>query len=105
MKRPQSLGAALRAVREGRGVTQVEVAAKLGVAQTSISAWERDKDRPTLEAIRDFERYIGTEVGTVLRLAGFAPAGGGTEAAILSDPMLSPEDRDLVVGVYRKCAK
>jgi transcriptional regulator with XRE-family HTH domain len=31
----------MRAVRESRGITQLELALKLGVAQPSVSIWER----------------------------------------------------------------
>jgi transcriptional regulator with XRE-family HTH domain len=36
-----TLGEAIRAARQAAGLTQVELAARLGVAQSRLSEWER----------------------------------------------------------------
>ena len=40
---------ALRSARLGRGLTQGELAARVGVAQSAVSFWERGVETPTVE--------------------------------------------------------
>lgn len=47
----QSLGASLRRVRESRGVSQKTLAAKIGVSIPTISMWESDHRRPSIERL------------------------------------------------------
>lgn len=47
----QSLGASLRRVRESRGVSQKTLAAKMGVSVPTISMWESDHRRPSIERL------------------------------------------------------
>lgn len=46
-----SLGASLRRVRESRGVSQKTLAAKMGVSIPTISMWEGDHRRPSIERL------------------------------------------------------
>jgi len=41
-------GQAIKKARKRKGFTQAKVAAKLGVAQTTISFWETDRFYPSL---------------------------------------------------------
>jgi transcriptional regulator with XRE-family HTH domain len=43
------LGARLTAARKAEGLSQMEVAAELGVTKGSLSAWENDKNFPQLD--------------------------------------------------------
>lgn len=45
----ESFGARLRAAREAEKLSQLEVAAELGVTKGSLSAWENDKNFPQLD--------------------------------------------------------
>lgn len=42
-------GAFLREVRESRGLTQVQLAELVGIAQSNLSAYENDRRSPTLD--------------------------------------------------------
>jgi transcriptional regulator with XRE-family HTH domain len=49
----------LRSVREGRGMTQAELGAQLGIDIRTVNAWENGRNRPRLTgriagAVRDF---------------------------------------------------
>jgi transcriptional regulator with XRE-family HTH domain len=47
----ESLGERLARLRKERGYTQVELAEKIGIVQTIISDYEKDRFRPTAEMI------------------------------------------------------
>jgi len=44
-------GAFLRSVRESRGMTQLEVGAITGIAQANISAYENDRQTPSIDIV------------------------------------------------------
>ncbi|MFS1513602.1 helix-turn-helix domain-containing protein [Chengkuizengella sp. SCS-71B] len=45
------VGGIIKELRKGHKMTQVELAKKLNVAPTAVSAWERDENRPLLDKI------------------------------------------------------
>ena len=51
MEKVQSLPLAIRAARKERGLTQGELAARLGVNQSTISFWENGTESPTVEHV------------------------------------------------------
>lgn len=71
-----TIGAAMKAARTGRR-NQAEVAAALSAAgvpggdQPTVSKWERDEQRPSLEQIAAVEEACGRPRGFVLIAAGF----------------------------------
>lgn len=62
------LCAAIRAARQAAGVTQAELAARLGVAQPHVSRWERHV-RPSVGRLAQIERALDIPVGTLMRAA------------------------------------
>ncbi len=46
-----SLGERLRSLRESKKLTMKELAEKLGVDRTSVSAWERDRTTPNYDIL------------------------------------------------------
>lgn len=48
---PQPLAQAIRDARRQRGLTQQELAARVGVSQGTISFWERGTEIPTVEHV------------------------------------------------------
>lgn len=57
------MGAKIRALREAKGMTQVELAEALGVDQTTISAWERGIAEPTIFNLRRLADILGVAPG------------------------------------------
>lgn len=93
------IGRALRRLR-ARKATQEAIATLLGVTQGTVSQWETGRSSPTFEQMQTIEKHLGFNRGAILVSAGLVSVVG-VEASILADPALEPEDRDLVLGLYR----
>jgi transcriptional regulator with XRE-family HTH domain len=57
------LGAAIKAAREARGMTQTELGRLVGARQTAISAWEIGQNSPTGVDLVRLQRVLGTSFG------------------------------------------
>jgi transcriptional regulator with XRE-family HTH domain len=56
---PETLSARIRRVREQEGLSQEELARKLGLNPSSVRAWERNEIRkPHRRLLRVFEEYL-----------------------------------------------
>lgn len=59
-----SYGIEIRRLREEAGLSQQELADKVGVSRTAIGEWERESYRPTTgENLAALDRALGKEVG------------------------------------------
>lgn len=97
--------AAIRTIREAQGLTQTEVAERVGAPQSYMSRWERSRvpnheDLWTIEVVG-----LGVPAGTVLREAGFVAKAfgesGGVEDAISTSPKLSTTEKRMLIAAYR----
>src|SRR6476469_1196726 len=68
----QSTGQYLRSVRLQLGLTQVELAQRLGVSNVSVNRWEHDRVRPDHSTL---DRYRRLELGGRDALSGAAETG------------------------------
>jgi transcriptional regulator with XRE-family HTH domain len=59
------LGSTLRALRGDAGLSQGELAARLGTTQSAISRWEHDGDAPRLATLAEIARACGRTVTLV----------------------------------------
>jgi HTH-type transcriptional regulator, cell division transcriptional repressor len=66
MQDKENVGATLRAAREAAGLTQVQLAKKLGVSQASVHGWERRHD-PRVSTLRRVAKALGLKL--VIKLA------------------------------------
>jgi len=57
-------GERLHAARKAKGMTQEQVAARLGVTHPTIHYWETAQHRPHLWQLRQLEHVLGTELMT-----------------------------------------
>lgn len=73
------VGNAVRSAREVAGVTQTELASKVGISQPRISALERGESAPSLVTLKAIEKALGLERGFLLRAAGEVKLPGGTQ--------------------------
>lgn len=72
-----SIGQAVKFAREAQGITQGELAKRIGVSQPRVSAMERSESIPHLEQVSEVEKALGLAPGYILRAAGrIAPDGG-----------------------------
>lgn len=67
----------LYALRHKSGLSQEQLAEKIGVSRQAISKWETGASAPDLEKLRALSECFGV---TLDQLAGAKPAGGGTDA-------------------------
>jgi len=97
----RELGAAIRSAYLGR-FTQAELAARLGVAQNTISRWSTGAVEPSLDDIARLEDVCEVERGSVLRSAGYVIDMRTTEQMIDNDANLTAAQREAILAVYRK---
>lgn len=68
---PEQLSQHLRSLRKARGWTQAQLAARMRVTQSRISAMESDATKLTAEQL--FRVLSSLDVGLVLRMADLEP--------------------------------
>lgn len=71
-----SLGLELKARREAAGLTQKEVAERLGVARPTLAQWEGDKHRPKPDHLSKLDDLYGAR-GELISLARNEPPSAG----------------------------
>ena len=59
-------GKVLRSLRTKRGLSQEELAARVGLTMQAISAFERHLALPTLESLVDIARELGVSVSVLI---------------------------------------
>ncbi|MBO9698130.1 MAG: helix-turn-helix domain-containing protein [Sphingopyxis sp.] len=62
----ESFGVRLQRLRSARELTQGQLAARLGVSEPSISAWELDKARPKAGRMEALSEALGVEISELL---------------------------------------
>jgi len=65
----ETLGQRISRLRKEHGLTQVELAAKIGIIQANVSAYENDKVRPHAEMIIRLSQAIGTSTDELLGIS------------------------------------
>lgn len=86
-----TLGDRLAAAREAAGLTQVQLAAKLGVKADTVDAWENDRREPRANRLQMLTGLLGVSLGWLLTGVGEGPDE-------LTDPETTPEDvKDLLI--------
>ncbi|MEM8576663.1 MAG: cupin domain-containing protein [Pseudomonadota bacterium] len=104
--RPKTLGADLRALRKGRGLTLAELADGMGRSVGWLSQVERDLSEPSISDLRQMAGLLGVSVSMLFRHDA-APAGEagyvvradarrpiGARATGLVEELLSPDLTD-----------
>lgn len=61
----------IRAYRKELGMTQVQLADKLNVAQSTIARWESGEDRPAYELLCDICKLLNTNPNELLGYEDF----------------------------------
>lgn len=74
-------------LRKREGLSQAELADKLGIAKSTVSMYERDERKPSFEMLEIIADFFNINMDTLV--------GGGDASAYPSDS-LSPTERRLV---------
>lgn len=75
-----SFGKKLREAREAAGLSQKDLANKIGSVHTVIGRYERDEMKPSIDVVKKLAVELGTTVGYLL--------GEAKEAQLLKDPVM-----------------
>lgn len=82
-------GEAVLSSRERRGLTQAELAKRLGVSQQTVSRWESGLAVPSPQRVTAVEDELELERGTLLKAIGYLPE---------EESSGSPEDVRRILG-------
>lgn len=80
---PQT-GETIRRLRRAAGLSQEELAERLGVSRQSVSLWEQGNTQPTLENLRSMTEILHTDFNTLL--GGAVPPEAPAEDVPTEDP-------------------
>ena len=75
----QSIGERLTALRKARGITQVELAAKLGMSQPLLSKYERGDLRLHGALVAQLARHLGASTDQILGVTPIKANGAPTD--------------------------
>lgn len=64
----QTLGAKIAALRKERGMTQAELAEKMGVTDKAVSKWERDLSCPDVATLPRLAELFGISVDELMQV-------------------------------------
>jgi HTH-type transcriptional regulator, cell division transcriptional repressor len=76
-----TLGDRLAAAREQSGLTQAELAARLGVRAATVARWEDDQDEPRANRLQMLSGMLGVSLVWLLTGTGDGPAAPATDDA------------------------
>ncbi len=65
----KAIGAAIRDARTAAGLTQVELAERIGTRQSLITRWESGMHMPTAEYLHAISLAVGADPGMILTSA------------------------------------
>jgi transcriptional regulator with XRE-family HTH domain len=103
-----ALGGYIRLQRQLADLSLRQLADMTKVSNAYLSQIERGLHQPSLRVLRSIADALNLSADALLSQAGMAAGkdkesgtGSSTEAAILSDPGLGPEERETLLRVYR----
>lgn len=101
-----SLGTFIRAQRQLSAMSLRQLAALSNVSNAYLSQIERGLHQPSLKVVRSIADALNISTEYLLSQSGVfdTPEPGeatSAESAILADPVLTNEEREVVLGVYR----
>lgn len=64
----KTLGTMIAELRKQHGMTQVELAEKMGVTDKAVSKWERDLSCPDINSLPDLAEILGVSVEELMQV-------------------------------------
>lgn len=87
-------GQLIKAARKKAGMTQAQLAEKLGISYVGVSQWENDLRNPKLDTLQRIAAALGVGVGQLMPADNYwedADGNGHTEP--MEPPAATPKDR------------
>ena len=111
--RVRQLGEYIRLQRQMAALSLRGMAELTKVSNAYLSQIERGLHQPSLRVLQAIAEALNIPADTLLAQAGVVyrpadqsePPTSGTEAAIRSDPALTPEEREALLRIYRSFAE
>jgi transcriptional regulator with XRE-family HTH domain len=109
----EALGSFIRTQRKLADLSLRELAEMTEVSNPYLSQLERGLHQPSVRVLKAIANALNVSAETLLVQAGLledggvegeAPAGSSVEAAIRSDPVLSDDQKEALINVYRAMA-
>ncbi len=99
----KSIGTLIAALRRANGLTQKQLAERLGVSDKAVSRWERDESLPDLTLLPMIADLFHITVDELLRGERRAQANGVAEAQANADPeRLKRQTRRVLSAAYSR---
>ena len=101
-----SMGTFIRAQRQLSAMSLRQLAALSNVSNAYLSQIERGLHQPSLKVVRSIAEALNISTEYLLSQSGVLETPEpsertSAESAILADPVLTDEEKDVVLGVYR----
>jgi transcriptional regulator with XRE-family HTH domain len=110
----EALGSFIRTQRKLADLSLRELAEMTEVSNPYLSQLERGLHQPSVRVLKSIANALNVSAETLLVQAGLledggeegeAPAGSSVEAAIRTDPILSDDQKEALINVYRAMAR
>ena len=92
----KTLGTMIAELRKQHGMTQLELAEKMGVTDKAVSKWERDLSCPDINSIPNLAQILGVSVEELMLIKKEADAPVSKVAQILE---IAPKAIAMAMGV------
>lgn len=92
----KSLGAMIAELRKQQGMTQLELAEKMGVTDKAVSKWERDLSCPDINSLPNLAEILGVSVEDLMQIKKQADEPVSKVAEILE---IAPKAVAMAMGI------
>ena len=92
----KTLGTMIAELRKQHGMTQLELAEKMGVTDKAVSKWERDLSCPDISSIPNLAEILGVSVEELMQVKKEAEAPVSKVAEIME---IAPKAVAMAMGV------
>lgn len=92
----KTLGTMIAELRKQQGMTQLELADKMGVTDKAVSKWERDLSCPDINSLPQLAQILGVSVDELMQIKQASEAPTSKVSEILE---LAPKAIAMAMGV------